>query len=257
MSGSSGERQLVSALKDTITKLRSQISDQKQRIEALARGREEGMSAVTRLRDELALVSAERDRLRQQLTALESMQTETLAYDDFTGSVGDTGVHNESPPSIDELLSGLSGKNPKPRASHSTVKVDSGSAAAADGYQEMISPELLVLGSSSERRGAVSERCLLLLEAGNQTKCPLNDDLLTIGRSESADIKIDGDFISRIHARVLRIGMDTIIEDAGSMNGTWVNDHKVERHVLKHGEMVRIGSAHFRFVDTATSEGSE
>jgi hypothetical protein len=251
--GSAGERQLVSALKDTITKLRSQISDQKQRIEALARGREEGMTTIGSLRDELALVSAERDRLRRQLTSLDSMQTETVAFDERAASAHDTGIHKGPQPSIDDLISSFSGENAALSSSHSTRKVDSSSAHRSDQYQEMISPELLVLGSSAERGRAAPERCLMLLEEDNQTKCPLNDDLVTIGRSESADIKVDGDFISRIHARVLRIGMDTVIEDAGSMNGTWVNDHKIRRHVLRHGELVRIGSASFRYVDTISA----
>ena len=36
------------------------------------------MAAVSELRAELALVAAERDRLRKQLTDVEGMQTETL-----------------------------------------------------------------------------------------------------------------------------------------------------------------------------------
>jgi pSer/pThr/pTyr-binding forkhead associated (FHA) protein len=75
--------------------------------------------------------------------------------------------------------------------------------------------------------------------------------LLTIGRSDSADIKIDGDYISRIHSRILRIGMDSVIEDADSKNGTRVNGEIIERHVLKHGDLIRVGTANFRFVDPA------
>lgn len=252
-SSSASERQLVSALKDTVTKLRQQISDQKERIEALARGREESMATVAGLRDELALVRSERDRLRQQLMALETMQTETLAFDDRSKRGRDTGIHPELAPSIDDLISSFSGENAALQSSHSTKKVDPGATGAGGDYQEMISPELLVLGSTAERGSSVAERCLLLLEPDKQTKCQLNDDLMTIGRSESADIKIDGEFISRIHARILRIGMDTIIEDAGSMNGTWVNDHKIDRHVLRHGELIRVGSANFRYVDTQST----
>ena len=48
------------------------------------------------------------------------------------------------------------------------------------------------------------------------------------------------------------LGMDSVIEDAGSRNGTRVNGELVRRHVLKHGDLVRVGSASFRYVDTAT-----
>jgi pSer/pThr/pTyr-binding forkhead associated (FHA) protein len=115
----------------------------------------------------------------------------------------------------------------------------------------MISPDLIVFGSGGERSTAPTERYLVLIQEGGTTKCPLNQDLLTIGRSDSADIKIDGDYISRIHSRILRIGMDSVIEDADSRNGTRVNGEIVERHVLKHGDLIRVGTANFRFVDTA------
>lgn len=250
-----GDSELES-LKRSVAKLRRTIDDQKQRIEALARGREQGMSAVSELRDELSLVQAERDRLRRQLTEIEGMQTETMTQGD--ASIGDeTDAHNGDLPSIDELMATFSGEDSALSASHSTLRVD-GDADGGDEseeYQEMISPELIVLGSSGRRKGeAIEERFLVLLEAGNHTKCPLDQDLLTIGRSDSADIKIDGDYISRIHARILRIGMDTVIEDAGSRNGTWVNAEQVERHVLKHGDLIRVGSANFRFCDSAAGD---
>jgi len=244
----------LDSLKRSIARLKRTVDDQKQRIEALARGREKGMTDVSELRAELSLVQSERDRLRRQLTQIEGMQTETLTQDDaFVGD--ETDAHNGELPSIDELMATFSGEDNALSASHSTLSVDADSADEAEEYQEMISPELIVLGSSSRRQTeAPEERFLVLMEAGNHTKCPLDQDLLTIGRSDSADIKIDGDYISRIHSRILRIGMDSVIEDAGSKNGTWVNAEQIERHVLKHGDLIRIGSANFRYCDSAAGE---
>lgn len=246
----SGSRASGDKLRENLARLKRRVDDQKERIEALARGREESMAAVNKLRDELLLVARERDKLRRQLTALESMQTETQTLDE--SEIGDeTDAHHGELPSIDELMAHFSsdGESEVVMSSHSTLQVDS--ADGPDTYQEMISPELIVLGSSREPARAADERFLVLLEAGNQTKCPLDQDLMTIGRSDSADIKVEGDFISRIHARILRIGMDSVIEDAGSKNGTRVNTEIIERHVLRHGDLVRIGSANFRYVDSA------
>jgi pSer/pThr/pTyr-binding forkhead associated (FHA) protein len=119
----------------------------------------------------------------------------------------------------------------------------------------MISPELIVFGSGRDKVDPTSQRFLVMLEPGNHTKCLLDQDLLTIGRSESADIQIDGDFISRIHVRLLRIGMDTVVEDAGSKNGTWVNGERIKRQVLKHGDLIRVGSVNFRLVDSGAADG--
>ena len=68
----------VDELKQSVAKLKRKLDDQQDRIEALARGREEGMVTVGELREELALVASERDRLRKQLTQIEGMQTEEL-----------------------------------------------------------------------------------------------------------------------------------------------------------------------------------
>lgn len=239
----------LSSLKQTLAKLKRKLDDQNERIEALARGREQGMMTVSQLRQELALVAADRDQLRRQLTQLEGMQTETLALDDdainqATGSHGDL-------PSIDELMATFSEASGALSPSHSTMTVDADGADFSGEYQEMISPDLIVLGPGGESAQTPAERYLVLIQEGTTTKCPLNQDLLTIGRSDSADIKIDGDYISRIHSRILRIGMDSVIEDADSRNGTRVNGEIVERHVLKHGDLIRVGTANFRFVDPA------
>ena len=242
----------LSTLKQTLAKLQRKLDDQNARIEALARGREKGMAAVSQLRDELALVAADRDRLRRQLTALEGMQTETMALDEKVLDEA-TGSDQAAIPTIDELMATFSSARGALAASHSTLSVASDTADDAGDsgeYQEMISPDLIVLGSV--RQKAISPaRYLVLIEPGNNTQCPLDQDLLTIGRSDSADIKVEGDYISRIHSRILRIGMDSVLEDADSKNGTRVNGELVERHVLKHGDLIRIGTANFRFVDPA------
>jgi len=252
-SSGDGDRHQVEALKQSLARLEHQLDDQAERIEALARGREEGMAMVGELRAELALVAAERDRLRKRLTELEGMQTETLVQDDF--AVGDeTERQQHELPSIEELMSAFSGDGGSLRQSHSTMHVESSSTDTSGDYQEMISPELTVLGSRWTGTKDSRERFLVLLEPENNIKCPMDQDLITIGRSESADINIEGDFISRIHARVLRIGTDTVIEDAGSRNGTWVNGEQVQRCVLNHGDLIRVGSGNLRYVDTGAAE---
>jgi hypothetical protein len=249
-SKSTGKANGPDSLPRTIAKLQRQLEDQNERIAALARGREDSMHKVEELRAELALVASERDKLRHDLTAVENMQTETVALGEGEfEALADTAQGNA--PSIDELMSSFSGVS-EGLASHSTVRVEDDGAKDSEEYQEMISPEMIVLGSRREHLGAATQRFLVLADGDSHTQCPLDQELMTIGRSDSADIKIDGDFVSRIHARVLRIGMDSVIEDAGSKNGTRVNGDLVQRHVLKHGDLVRIGSASFRYMDTAT-----
>ena len=58
---------------------------------------------------------------------------------------------------------------------------------------------------------------------------------MTIGRDKSNAITIDDPLVSRVHCTVRRIRTGWYIEDAGSTNGTWVNEKR-----LKPGKAVRL-----------------
>ena len=74
---------------------------------------------------------------------------------------------------------------------------------------------------------------------------------MTIGRSESANIHVDGPFISRIHARIICRAGETVIIDAGSTNGFKVNSVAVTKHELKHGDVITLGNQRFTFIELA------
>ena len=68
---------------------------------------------------------------------------------------------------------------------------------------------------------------------------------VTIGRSESADVRLDDLQASRSHAR-LTIGETLFVEDLGSINGTRVRDRPIargERVPVQSGETIAIGSS--------------
>ncbi len=64
----------------------------------------------------------------------------------------------------------------------------------------------------------------------------------TIGRAETATIRVDDRKISRLHAEIT-VAVDAVaIEDKGSFNGTTVNGTEItKRQVLRHGDRVQIG----------------
>jgi len=64
----------------------------------------------------------------------------------------------------------------------------------------------------------------------------------TIGRSEDAEISIPDMGLSRIHARVSRKSGGYYLEDAGSTNGTFVDDIRIDGEVrLPVGARFRLG----------------
>jgi pSer/pThr/pTyr-binding forkhead associated (FHA) protein len=67
---------------------------------------------------------------------------------------------------------------------------------------------------------------------------------LTVGRSPDCDVFLGWDEkVSRVHAKLERLGGDWTIEDDGlSRNGTFVNGERlVGRHRLSDGDMLRFG----------------
>lgn len=68
------------------------------------------------------------------------------------------------------------------------------------------------------------------------------EDEITIGRSREASLSITGEGVSRLHARLVRDGDETLIEDLGSTNGTRVNGVEVEAlTVLEDGDQIQVG----------------
>ena len=80
-----------------------------------------------------------------------------------------------------------------------------------------------------------------------------------VGRRPDCDIRVDDDTVSGKHALITVTAsvymddlLDVHVEDQGSTNGTTVNGKAIKRHMLKHGETVKIGSHEFAMVDEST-----
>jgi diguanylate cyclase (GGDEF)-like protein len=69
-----------------------------------------------------------------------------------------------------------------------------------------------------------------------------------IGRSSKADLPIDQESISRHHARITFEGGRHHIEDLGSTNGTFVNEHQSKKAPLKDGDQVKLGRSILKYM---------
>jgi pSer/pThr/pTyr-binding forkhead associated (FHA) protein len=74
----------------------------------------------------------------------------------------------------------------------------------------------------------------------------LDADQVSTGRHPDSDIFLDDVTVSRTHATFRREGDDFIVQDVGSLNGTYVNRERIEEATLKTGDEVQIGK--FRLV---------
>ena len=60
---------------------------------------------------------------------------------------------------------------------------------------------------------------------------------------------LDDVTVSRRHAEIVREGDDDyVIRDLGSLNGTFVNRHRIERAVLSADDEVQIGKYRMTFL---------
>lgn len=77
---------------------------------------------------------------------------------------------------------------------------------------------------------------------------PLSLGANTIGREADNSIVFEHGYLSRYHAQIFISCNGVIIEDLNSLNGTFVNEFKVNQCQLKDGDLIRLGQISFKFV---------
>ncbi len=70
---------------------------------------------------------------------------------------------------------------------------------------------------------------------------PASGERTLIGRSPDCDIFLDDVTVSRRHAELVQAPSGTVIRDLGSLNGTFVNQRRIETARLEDDDEVQIG----------------
>jgi hypothetical protein len=76
---------------------------------------------------------------------------------------------------------------------------------------------------------------------GDEQAFPLEHRTATIGRNAENDIVLAGPTVSARHATVRRESVGVVLEDEGSLNGTFVNGQLVQQHLLEAGDQIQVG----------------
>jgi pSer/pThr/pTyr-binding forkhead associated (FHA) protein len=79
---------------------------------------------------------------------------------------------------------------------------------------------------------------------------PMGSRPVTIGRAPDNDLPVDNLAVSNYHAKVYYEAGRMVIEDLNSLNGTFVNDLRIERATLHDGDNIHIGKHKIK-VDTS------
>jgi len=82
----------------------------------------------------------------------------------------------------------------------------------------------------------------------------LSADPVTIGRQPDNTLRIDNPAVSGHHAKVYSEGGSFVLEDGESFNGTYVNNERIDKVVLRDGDQALIGKHTIEFRDSGSHE---
>ncbi len=107
-----------------------------------------------------------------------------------------------------------------------------------------------LVGEGATRSPFVGPVLLIRTGGGREGEVvSLDSDVLTIGRSPHSDLFLDDVSVSRHHARMLQDAGGFLVEDLNSLNGTYVNRKRIERHQLLDGDELQIGKFKLAFLE--------
>jgi pSer/pThr/pTyr-binding forkhead associated (FHA) protein len=98
-------------------------------------------------------------------------------------------------------------------------------------------------------------KLVLKFENSVLTEKPVDTAEVSIGRSPDNGLVIDNPSVSHYHARVFKEEDRLMLQDFGSLNGTFVNGQRVQMVTLKPGDSVAIGKHTIVVTDSRDTNG--
>ena len=99
-------------------------------------------------------------------------------------------------------------------------------------------------------------KLLEIVDGNVTTEHRLKEGVFAIGRNPDNQLQPDNSSVSGNHATIaltpspyLDGTMEVSVEDLDSTNGTLVNGKRVKKQLLKHGDMLALGSLNLKFID--------
>ena len=89
---------------------------------------------------------------------------------------------------------------------------------------------------------AKSSTLIVKSSQGITKEIEMTSPTFTIGRKAGNDLAVDDPSVSGHHAKIVKIQEVWFLEDLASTNGTFVNEHKIERKQLQDADVIRIGT---------------
>jgi FHA domain len=124
-----------------------------------------------------------------------------------------------------------------------------GSAAAAEPVDPAGQGRGGRQGAVPDLRAGVDPRLEVVAALGHEPGTSFDiGEGATMGRGDSAEIRVDDPFASSAHARIYARGEFMYLEDMGSTNGTYLNGRQVKStERLRMADLISIGDSEYRY----------
>ncbi len=109
-----------------------------------------------------------------------------------------------------------------------------------DKESEEVPDDLPVLGADVAT-GPLPPRLIVTRDGKNLLDHRLSDKKTLIGRSDFADLSIEDDFVSKMHAVLILYSDALVLLDLNSANGTTVNSATVRSTILQTNDIISLG----------------
>ncbi len=83
----------------------------------------------------------------------------------------------------------------------------------------------------------------------------LDDPLTLVGRFRTCEVRLDSSRVSRRHCCLALGNSEVLVRDLGSTNGTRINGRRVEKGLLRPGDVLGIAHLRFRLDSLDRTEG--
>lgn len=106
----------------------------------------------------------------------------------------------------------------------------------------IVADKTKILASMRTVAPKVTSYDLAVITDSETAELVLGERQIYIGRKETNDFILEDENASRVHAYISYERHRHVLNDAESLNGTFVNRKKINRHVLKNGDKISIGN---------------
>lgn len=241
-----GSESMVMRLKQRLAERGNALVAAREDLARLARER-------ARLAEELAARGAEVEKLLARMQGRRNLRDEVLAgldrllhrpaaANDEAGESPAAATGGSEQPAVRQepaaaVASGQDARPPDGATDRTTVRLRHAESGTARPKARRRRPHA----------GAGLRRYLIALDPAREEVCELGQKRMYVGRGGEADVQVADATVSRLHAVLYLERGATVVEDACSTNGVFVNLQRVRRAVLMDGDTVAFGTVRFQY----------